>query len=149
MHVNQQVREAVKKRLDEIAAFPPLSVFTNRTANLRDADLPAVVINTTSDEVSLETKDEPPEERRVIDLTVVIVADGDVETLDDDLDDLRARVEQALADDLGGLAFHMEHTGAELDMGADEDGHRWYAFLALSWTVEVWTLKGQPEEVLR
>lgn len=122
------------------------SISTNRGRNLADADLPAVVIGTGSDDVALATKPPLPLEQRIVTVTVVIVADGETETLDDDLDTLRERIEIAMAQDqdLGGLAKRVVHTGGELDMGSDEDGERWYGFLALSWLVEIWTQLGDP-----
>lgn len=143
MHVNQQVREAARERIAGIPTIPALSIFTNRSANLTDAELPAVVIGTGTDEVGVATKDGL--ERREITLTVVIVADGDAYDLDDGLDALRFEIEEAMAGDLGGLATGIEHTGGELEMGTDEDGERWFAFYALSWRVEVWTEQGNPE----
>lgn len=123
-----------------------MSVSTNRVRDLVDADLPAAVIGTGSDEVEVATKPPAPLERRVLTVTVVIITDGESETLDDDLDILRERIEIAMAQDqdLGGLAKRMVHTGGEQDMGSDEDGKRWYGFLALSWLVELWTQLGDP-----
>lgn len=147
MHANRQIREAVRERLEAIPGIP--AVYTNRSADLTDVDLPAVVIVTPTDEVRTETSDDPPRQHRQVQLTVVVIADGEAEGLDDDLDELRVDIERALAGDLDGLAWYMEHTGAELDVRPAEDGERWYAFLAMSWTVEVWTNEGTPEEVLR
>lgn len=143
MHVNQRVREAAADLIGDTGSFG--AVYTNRSANLLDASLPIAVVGTGVDTVATETKDDPPDERRQITMTVTIVADGSSETLDDDLDALREGVEEALAGDLGGLADFVEHTGAELDMGTDEDGDRWFAFYALSWEVTVWTTQGDPE----
>lgn len=145
MHANRQIRDRAAALLVGGDAFR--SVFTNRTANLVDAHLPAAVVGTAFDQVTLETKDDPPLEKREISLTVTIIADGDSETLDDDLDELRVAAESALGEDLDGLAWLLEHTGAELEMGSDEDGSRWFAFYALSWTVTVWTQQGNPEEL--
>lgn len=144
MHVNRQVREAVKTRLDATALFA--SVSTNRSANLVETELPAAIIGTGLDEVEQATKD--GRERRAVTLTVVVVADGAEPTLDDDLDALRVGIELALSDQLGGLVTNMAHTGGELDLGTDEDGERWFAFLVLSWTLQVWTQRGDPETAL-
>lgn len=142
--MNRLVREAVAERLRAVQGLASIS--TNRGRNLADPDLPAAVIGTASDDVELATKPPDPLERRVLSVTVVIVADGESETLDDDLDTLRERIEIVMAEDqdLGGLAKRLVHTGSELDMGSDEDGARWYGFLALSWLVEVWTKLGDP-----
>lgn len=143
MHVNRQIREAVRERLEGIDGIA--AVYTNRSVDLTDIDLPAIVVVTSLDEVSTETSDDPPRQKREIVLTVVVVADGETEGLDDDLDAFRVEIERALADDLGGLAWYMEHTGGELDVKPVDDGERWYAFLALSWNVYVWTNQGEPE----
>ncbi|HSH45107.1 MAG TPA: hypothetical protein VK966_04595 [Longimicrobiales bacterium] len=144
MHVNRQVREAVKEALDGLTSLA--SVSTNRSTDLLDEHLPAAIIGTSSDEVAEESKG--GHERRVILLAVTIAADGLAQGLDDDLDAIRAEIETALAGDLGGLAMRVEHTGGELDMGTDEDGERWFAFLTLTWDVEVWTETGDPETAL-
>lgn len=151
MHVNRQVRDEFRSRLLGISAIA--SATTNRGADLTDSDLPAAIVLTGTDEVSVESKPTATERallRREIPVEVVVVADGDSETLDDDLDALRASAEAAIAadDDLGGLAQDVTHTGADLDMGTDEEGHRWYAFLTLGWTVVVWTREGDPETAL-
>lgn len=91
MHVNQQVREAIKAKLLNTGAFA--MVATNRGANLEEVDLPAAIITTTSDDITTETKDEPIPERRIIRVSVVIVADAAMEDLDDRMDDLRVEVE--------------------------------------------------------
>lgn len=140
MHVNQRVREAARERVEGTDLFA--HVFTHRTANLVDAQLPAVVITTSTDEVAVQTKDDPPSERRRIELMITIVADGESETLDDDLDDLRAAIEDVMQGDLGGSAWCSEHTGGALELA--EAGDRWFAFYALSWEVTVWTEQGSP-----
>lgn len=143
-HVNQQIREAAETRL---AAVPALAtVYTSRSANLIEADLPAAVIGTGLDEVVGSTKD--GREVRTVTLTVVLVANAEQDALDDTLDALRVAVETALADDLGGLATNMHHTGAELELGTDEDGERWFAFYALGWVLQVFTQVGDPETML-
>lgn len=143
MHVNRQVREAARCRLEDAGV---VAVFTNHGVDLLGDQLPAAIVSTGLDEVEGGSKDGL--ERRSITLTVVIVAAGDSDTVDDNLDDLRVAVEEAMSDDLGGLAQAMEHTGSELELGTSEDGDEWFAFLALSWTVQIWTEKGNPEVAL-
>jgi hypothetical protein len=148
VHVNTQVRHAVRDRIEPIMALK--AVFTNRSADIVEGSLPAAVIQTTTDDVVTAAKagkDSDPLERRTITLSVVVVADGRSEELDDELDAVRAEIEARMgADDtLGGIAKKLEHRGADLDMMTDEDGDRWYAFLALAWEIEVWTEQGNPE----
>lgn len=144
-HVNRQVRDAVKTALEGTSLE---TVSTNRSSDLVDGDLPAAVVGTATDSVEPFSKGPPPEELRTLELTVVIVAEGDSDTLDDDLDTLRAEIEPAVLTAVSGLAREVRHTGAELDMGTDEDGERWFGFLALSWEVEVVTAQGDPEMAL-
>lgn len=143
MHVNQQAREAAKTRIETTSVA---SVWTNRGANLRDGLLPAAVIGTAFDEAESATKGLDEQERRSLTMTVAVVLDGASDTVDDDADAIRAEIEAVLADDLGGLAKRMQHTGGELEMLGDEEGHEWYAVLVLSWDVEIWTTRGNPEE---
>ncbi len=149
-HVNQQVREKVAAKLGGVTGLE--AVFTNRGANLTDADLPAAMVLTSTDEVETasKTKGVEPLEKRTIRTDVVLVASGSAEGVDDDLDALRLGVEQEMStdDDLDGLAHRVTHTGAELDIGTDEDGENWYAFLVLSYEIEAWTERGTPETAI-
>lgn len=142
-HVNQQVREQAKEQL---VSHGFGTVYTNDGPDLADAVFPAAVLTTRTDSVEVRSQDGL--ERRLITLTGVIVADGDSDTLDDDMDDLRALAEAALAGDLNEIAHSVEHTGGELDMGKEEEGERWYAFYTLTWQVEAWTRAGAPEVAL-
>ncbi len=146
MHVNRQVRDAVAASLETGTTLE--SVFTNRQSDLIDADLPAGVVATGSDDVSRFTKGTSstgPTELRTIPMAIVVVAYGDSETLDDDMDALRAEIEPLIGPALASIARVARHTGSELDIGTDEEGGSWYAFLALTWEVEVVTAVGDPE----
>jgi hypothetical protein len=145
MHVNTQVRNAAKVRLDATSLE---TVLTQRGSNLLELELPAAVISTTSWESGNATKGLDETERRQIELGVVLVLNADVQDLDDQADALTVEVEAALADDLGGLAKRMEHQGGDLELMEDEAGDRWVAFLALRWMVEIWTVRGDPEVAL-
>jgi hypothetical protein len=148
VHVNRQVREEVESRLEGIGALEAIS--TNQGWNLRAERLPAAIIGTRSDEVENSAKMMPEVDRlqrRLLQLTVTVVLDGEKETLDDDADALRATIEARVEEDhdLGGLAGDVEHTGADMELGTDEEGRRWFAFLTMSWEIEVWTDAGNPE----
>lgn len=149
-HVNQQIRDAVAATLR--ANVPALvQVDTNRAPDLIDADLPAGIVSTLTDEVerwSKGTSVEGPTELRMVQLVVVVVAHGESATLDDDMDALRVAIEPLVGPALASIARVATHTGSELDMGSDEDGSEWYAFLSLSWMVEVVTPVGDPETVI-
>lgn len=146
MHVNQQAREAAKTR---VLSTSITEAHTSWAANFLDGQLPVAVIETSTDEVQNATKGLDETERRTVTLMVTLALDAaDPLDLHDEADDLRAEIEAALADDLGGLAKRMEHTGGELEMMSDEDGEHWFAFYALSWMVELWTVRGEPEEAL-
>lgn len=148
MHVNRQIREAVAGRLVDRTSL--VTVDANRGMDLLDADLPAGIISTGFDEIARwnkGTKDHGPEDLRRILLTVTLIADGTSTTLDDDLDGLRAEVEPEVYAALEGLAVEARHTGGEMDM-LDEQGDRWFAFLVLSWEVDVATEITDPERAL-
>ena len=145
-HVNAQVRDAVAASLEANTSLEV--VFTNRAADLIDADLPAAVIATATDDVarfSKGTSVSGPTELRIIQLAVVVVLYGDSETVDDDADALRVEIEPLVGPALSSVARVATHTGSELDIGTDEEGESWYAFLALTWEVEVVTAVGDPE----
>ena len=148
-HVNTQVREVFASRLAAVAGMT--SVFSNRGADILDGHMPAAVIATERDEVVEDSggySGGPALEKREVDVAVTLVISGtDTDTIDDDVDGFRAKCEAAIAADadLGGLAFNVFHTGAELEMGTDEEGERWYAFLTMTWMVQVWTERGDPE----
>jgi hypothetical protein len=146
-HVNKQIRDAFKARIATVEAVG--TVDSNRGADLLEADLPAVVVETGRDVVepgSKPYKGAAALERRTVEVTAVIVAEADA-ALDDTLDALRSSIETAVRSDdtLGGIATEVRHTGGELDVGADEEGERWFAFYALGWEVVVWTHEGAPE----
>jgi hypothetical protein len=149
-HVHTQIRDLVAVALEAHTSLT--TVDSNRGKDLLDSDLPAGLVGTMTDSVepfSKGVKGRGPEERRTVGLTVTIVVRGESETLDDDLDALRAEIEPVVDDALlSSIAIAVRHTGGEMDMGADEDGHRWFAFLALSWDVEVITEVRKPEMAL-
>ena len=143
-HVNKQVRDAVAAALGSILA----TVSTNRAADLFAADLPAGVVGTATDAVEPWSKGPPLEELRTIELAVVVVAEGESDALDDDLDELRVQIEPAVLTAVASIARHARHTGGEIDLGSDEEGERWFAFLSLSWEIEIVTAVGDPETAL-
>lgn len=147
-HIKKQVRDVFQTRLAALASIA--SAHTNRGPDLTDGDLPAAIIQTPDEDAQIATKGSSTTRAlysREVEVAVVIVAEGASDTLDDDLDALQADAEGAIEadEDLGGLAHQSDFIGSDLDMGTDEDGHRWYAFLTLTWRVEIWTEKGDPE----
>lgn len=145
-HVNQQLRDAVKAALQARAEIR--TVAAGQASDLLDADMPAVVVATAADQVEPWSKGPPVQEVRTVALTVVVVIEGDPDTIEDSLDALRVIVEPEVVTAVASLARHVRHTGSELDVGTDEDGERWFAFLALSWEVEIVTAVGNPEAAL-
>ena len=150
MHVNRQVREAAAAAL---ASTSLQSISSNRAIDLLETDLPAGVVGTSIDTVERWNKGvgkgKDPEDLRTIELTVSVVARGDSETLDDDLDALRAQIEPVVYSALAPLsALPVQHTGGELDMLADEEGSRWFAVLELTWEIRIATELGDPEFLL-
>jgi hypothetical protein len=148
MHVNQLVREAVRAELTALSELE--SVSTNQASDLLDVDMPAAIIATGTDAVEPWSKGSngARREKRTLSLTVVVVSRGESNTLDDDMDELRVLIEPAVLVALDPIAEQVDHTGGELEMGTDEEGARWFAFLALSWEVVVITEVGDPETAL-
>lgn len=148
-HVNKQIRDIVADAITGLGALQTVS--TNRAEDLLHADLPAAVVGTGSDTVTRwnkGTKDTGPEELRTIALTVAVIVDGDNGALDDELDALRSNIEFAVDFSLHDRVHEIRHTGGELDMASDEEGARWFAFMVLSWEVEVPTEVGVPTKAL-
>lgn len=148
MHVNRQVRDRVAAELE---ATSLQTVSSNRGRDLLDPDLPAGIVGTGDDEVepfNKGYKGGTPEEIRSIELTVTIVANAASETLDDDLDALRAQIEPLVFKALDGLALNVRHVGGSLDVMPDDEGAKWYAFLVLAWEVRVPTEIADPERAL-
>lgn len=133
-HINQQIREEAKTQIE---AAGLRSVSTNRGDDVLPSELPHIALATDRDEVELDTMSGL--EVRTVTLIATIVADGEVVTLDDDLDELRVTIENALRPTLGPFGQGIRHTGAELIMGSDEEGDRWFAFYILSFEVTVHT----------
>lgn len=147
-HVNAQARGVFRDRLEALNRFA--TVETNLGPDLEDVALPAAVILTRTDGVEQASKPYAGAaslEKRMVTVIVVVIQEGWPIGLDDVADEDRAAIEAAIAvdEDLGGLAQRVQHTGADLDVGEAEDGARWYGFLSLSWEVEIWTHRGNPE----
>ena len=147
-HVRKQVRDEVATRLGTIDALA--EVTSNRGGDLLLSHLPAAVVQTLVERSGQATKAAygvEPLERRTIQLAVVVVLDAEMEELDDAADALAAAIEPVVAEDgrLGGIAKRVDYVGMDLDVQRDEDGDRWFGFMALEWEVEVWTARGTPE----
>jgi hypothetical protein len=145
MHVNQQARDAVAAALDALSFT---IVRTTSAEDLLDVDMPSALVLTPADTVEPWSKGPPPEELRTVALGIILAIEGEPETLQADLDALRVQVEPVVATALTSIARHVRHTGGESETLADEEGERWFAFLALAWDVEIVTALGDPETAL-
>lgn len=147
-HVNRQIRDAVKQALRDSEAFRAV---TSSQVSLVDTEMPAAAVSAGNDTVephSKGTSTTPARELRTLPLTVAIVTESDPETVEDDLDALRATVEPLVVTALAGIARLLSHTGSQQDLLEDEEGERWFGALVLAWEVEVVTAVGDPETAL-
>lgn len=131
MHIRQQVREAVKTALTGIG----LTVYTNRIQDFDDSELPVAVV-LTEDEVS-EAYSKAGGLERTIDITVVVIVDGLSATLDDDLDTWAETIEPLMVS--VPPSRDMVLTGTALDLRPDDEGARWFGYLALEFKSTVFT----------
>jgi len=126
MHIRQKIRESVKTKLSTLDFK---SVNTNRVMDLKDKDLPAAVI-ITEDETSQQT-DKRGGITRDISVLVVVIVNGETDTLDDDLDGWAEKIEPVLRDVPYARQFILTATG--LDFRPDDEGEHWFGYLALEY----------------
>lgn len=132
MHIRQQIREEAK---DAIAGIGLESVHTNRIQDLLAVDLPAGVI-VTEDETSQRTSKDGGLTRAPV-MLIVILVEGDSETLDDDLDDWAEKIEAQMKALPSASLVTLSATS--LDLQPDESGERWFGSVALEYSVLAFT----------
>lgn len=137
-HVRQQIREAVKTRLDTL---DNLNVYTNRVSDLLAIDLPTAVI-LTEDETS-ELAEFDDDLMRETEVVIVGTLNAESETIDDELDDWAVKIEGALDVTLGGLVKLFVLTSTNTDFRSDEEGEHWFAFLIMTYTARHFTLDAE------
>jgi hypothetical protein len=147
MHVRRAIREAVAIKLTGL----PLTgerVFTSRVRELRDNELPALIVETPSESVSYGQGGpvRPRVQSREQVVNVVVVASA-AEDVDDVLDDIAEQVEAALAADptLGLGAKDLRLTGTQSAIAGDGPDLRGVA--RLQYTVSVSTREGVPQSM--
>lgn len=131
MHIRQQIREAVKTALSDLA----LTTYTNRVQNLDPDNLPAAVILTEDEASQQQSKDGDLD--RTIDVIVVVIMDGDSETIDDDLDTWAEQIEPLLKSVPPAKQFLLSATS--LDVRPDDEGSQWFGYLALEYKATAFT----------
>jgi hypothetical protein len=80
---------------------------------------------------------------RVIETLIVLIVDGATEILDDELDKFAVAIEQAL-DPYPSPAQRFDLVGTSLDLQPDEDGAKWFGYMALEYRGVIFTGKGDP-----
>ncbi len=104
-HMRQQIRAAVVLALAGLKTTRR-NVFATRTVPLNADTLPGLCVYTLSEQSGIDTMGRSRSLKRILDLVVEGVTKSR-STIDDDLDQIAAEVEAALAIDpsLGGLAY--------------------------------------------
>ena len=138
-HVRAQIRTAVSAVLDDIT-----TVYASRVYPLEADELPVILVYTNAEQIesqAFNTLD------RVLELVVEIVAkSGDA--LDDELDDLLARCETAIAanPDLDGLA--VEAIPVTIDVSVSTEGAQPVGRARLTYSVLYRTSSTDPQNVI-
>jgi hypothetical protein len=138
-HVRKQLRDSIKTALETATG---LSVHTNRVEDLVGIDLPAIVVLT--DTETAERLDKSGALHRQITAAIVLIVDGASVTLDEELDAFSVSIETALGGDPPSPAYQIDLLSTELDLQSDEDGDRWFGYLVLEYTANVFTTKADP-----
>lgn len=144
-HARQQIREAVASALTGLTTTGS-RVYQERTRDLRDADLPGLVITTDEERIEAETVSFPPTQMRELTVTITAVARA-TSALDDTLDTMVGEVETALyasssANTLTGKVKFMalEAIAVDLDDSLDKPAGR----AVMTWRTVFHTTAGVP-----
>jgi len=147
MHIRTAIRENVKAALTGIEAVDG-RVFSSRISAFEDHELPAIIVSTPTDTVSLLNTSpvRPRVQRRDQTIDVVIVASA-TDSLDDDLDELAEQVEAKMQVDptLGVQATNLELRGNQSTVIGD--GSEMRGVLKLNYSVTVSTREGAPKSI--
>lgn len=135
------IRGEVKKAILHCVNFAGSNVFTSRARKLDSHEMPAILIYTPDEKVSIYNAS-PREYRRVCTLKIDIAAEGGDE-VEDAIDDYAKLVEQAIIDHdtLGGTVDDIALTSVESECLAD--GEKTVGGISLSFEV---TYYERPEE---
>ena len=137
VHKRQKIREAVAERLR-----PLHPVYLNRLDPLQRGELPCLAVYSRNEPV--ETVSLARKQRRTLELVVDGYLPVSAAPLDDDLDALALRIEQALAADprLGGLVENVALAATTLD--AVSDGAIKAGVVRMTFAVTYTTAFGAP-----
>lgn len=140
-HIRTQIRQAVATALTGLQTTGA-NVFPNRATAVPPDKRPALCIYTSSEASALDGT--ATGLRREINLTVLAVFNATAEEFDDDADVISSEVEVALgaARDLGGLAYDVVPTGAELSLNGD--GEQQVGLCSMTFLVTTRTRLGAP-----
>jgi hypothetical protein len=148
-HGRQQIREALATALTGLTTTGS-RVYQERTRELRDADLPALVITTDEEAVRVEMVSFPPLQERDLAIRVAAVAKA-TGSLDDTLDTICAEVETALYASVSANTLTsrvklmtLEAINVELDDTLDRPVGR----ATMSWRCTYHTTAGTPATLL-
>lgn len=122
-HPRQQIRDAAVQILADAAIVPEGSIYVNRTTRMSGRPRPAIGVFTASERL-MEHNAAPRQHTRMLDMVVVVLVDGnDDDGLDDVIDTLTGRVEDALHVDhtVGGCANDINLTEVMITPSAEGD----------------------------
>ena len=146
-HVRQQIRDQAVTELSAITTFS--QVKSTRVYQWRKTNLPACNVFTEEEESEPIVMNRPGQRKvqRDLMMMVEIYATATADTVDDALDDLIVEVEGILGNStLGGLAYDVALRKTETDY--DGEGDVPVGVASLTWSVQYFTLEGDPETAL-
>jgi hypothetical protein len=146
-HIRQAIREAIATAITGLAATGS-RVFQSRAYAVAASELPCLLVYTLAEDVTKPVFCHPGEVNRLIQVSIDGIKTA-TEDLDDDLDNIAAQVEQALALDftLGGLAKDLQLVRTELQIQGG-DSPKPMGIIRMTWAIRVATLEGIPGTAL-
>jgi hypothetical protein len=145
-HARQRIREAATAQLTGLTAAYD-HVYAARVHPLSPAGLPAILVFTNQEQVISESEFAPREQRRTLELVIEAYARLSAD-VDDQLDQIAAEVETAIAGDvtLGGTARDCELISINTDLFGE--GDQFMGLLTLTYHVLYFTTEGAPTVAL-
>jgi len=150
-HVRKQLRDAIRARITGLSTTGS-KVYDAPSDPIPPTELPALALYLLSETAETTTKNRQQE--RVLEIRIEALAAyrsplaGEVNATADELDQMAAEIEAALAGDLtfGSLVRDVQFQGTEIDFTPDGQSQTAMARLRFSLTYD--TREGQPETVL-
>lgn len=137
-HVRKQIRLDALERLESAIG---LKTFKG-PRSLDELDLPAGGV--LADEETGTVISTSRTKERSLEVTLLVVLQGDPDRLEDDLDDYAARIEAEFDSTPPTGAKRFELTATSIELMSDEEGDRWYGTLALVYQATYFTKQGAP-----